>query len=589
VVTFQHPASLNAFERYQQASWMLLHSTRATNPAWYQAALDLDVQLHIRVDGLCVSSFFYERCKEAWTIGPAITEADLRDTPKMETCAAEVLKQVRTFKASSLGVILHLADEFTTAELKPTFDNPAALLDLRETAVRKPTNILDDSSIPPEQNSWRVLPYPAQGSGVVGTTITITRKYAPFLTAFRNAGESSNFPIITHALSAPLVAIMGLAQSAQFAPGKSSVAILQYPWLSVLAFFNEHADLLLIRTLQHRHLRQAPNLRQALTTTYASLELIDPDLFILPLSLDLDPGLHRYLSDTFPLSRVAIVTYPTPEVVPDWCPELVIAATPPPKDDLAPSLTFSTFRSENWALQDFLPAATEVVEVYPTRAEMLLLRGLKLARMTLYTLTVLMLAWVVFGIVDIFCSDAWTFDPNQANVIKGRLRNLTHEHQKSEHWDNLLADRSKAWTSMELLSRLFPEHCGVLVRNFAHTVRPESAPGQTKIGFMKEWRITGLARDEAVDRLNTLNTQEGIAALFGEIARLTANPAFNPAVRTRSIAINVRTQENSGFKPLPLSETFDTDESTYPFNFDLTITQRFEAADPLALNVNKSP
>ena len=47
--------------------------------------------------------------------------------------------------------------------------------------------------------------------------------------------------------------------------------------------------------------------------------------------------------------------------------------------------------------------------------------------------------------------------------------------------------------------------------------------------------------------------------------------------------------ENSGFKPLPLSETFDTDESTYPFNFDLTITQRFEAADPLALNVNKSP
>ena len=568
---------------------MLLHSTRATYPAWYQAALDLDFQLHIRVDGLRISSFFYERRKEAWAIGPTIIEADLRDTPLMDACAAEVLKQVRTFKASSLGVILHIADEFTTAELKPALDNPAALPDLRATAVRKPANILGDSSIPPEQNSWRVLPYPAQGSGVIGTTITITRKYAPFLTAFRQAGESSNFPIITHALSAPLVAIMGLAQSAQFEPGKSSVAILQYPWFSVLAFFNEHADLLLIRTLQHRHLRQAPNLRQALTTTYASLELIEPDLFILPLSLDLDPSLNCYLSNAFPLSRVAMVTYSTPEVIPTWCPEPVIAATSPSKDELAPSLTFSTFRSEKWALQDFLPSDRALIEVYPSRAEMLLLRGLRLARMSLYTLTVLMLAWVVFGIVDIFCSDAWAFDPNQANVIKGRLGNLTNQYQKNEHWDNLLADRSKAWTSMELLSRLFPEHCGVLVKNFVHTVRPESAPGQTKIGFIKEWRITGLARDEAVDRLNTLNTQDGIAALFGEIARVTANPAFNPTVRTRSLAINVRTQENSGFKPLPVEETFDTDESTYPFNFDLTITQRFEATDPLSLNVSKSP
>ncbi len=32
-----------------------------------------------------------------------------------------------------------------------------------------------------------------------------------------------------------------------------------------------------------------------------------------------------------------------------------------------------------------------------------------------------------------------------------------------------------------------------------------------------------------------------------------------------------------------------SDESTYPFTFDLTITQRFEATDPLALAVPKAP
>ena len=568
---------------------MLRHTTRASNPAWYQAALELDLQLHIRVDGPTVSSFFFSRSKTQWSKGPALTEADLREPAKMEACAAEILKQTRALKASSLGVILHLADEFATAELKPALDNPAALPDLREAAFQKPASILDDSSIPPEQNSWRVLPYPAQGSGVIGTTVTLSRQYAPFLRALHQAGEAHNFPLITHALSAPLVAIMGLAQCAPFAPDKAAVAILQYPWFTTLIFFNDHADLLLVRTLQHRHLRHAPNLRHALTTTHASLELSDPDLFIVSLGLDLDPGLQRDLSSAFPLSRVAIITPPVPECVPAWCPEPVIAATPPPKGEAARSLTFGILRDEKWALQDFLPSPKEVVEIYPTRAEMQLIRGLRMARLGLFVIAVLVLAWLAFGILEIVRRDAWAFDPTQANFIKVRLVKLTAERKKSDHWDNLLADRSKAWTSMELLSRLFPEHSGFLVKGFAHTVRPDPAPGQAKIGFVKEWKIIGFARDEAVDRLNVINTQEGISAHFNEIARVTGNPAFNPTLGNRSLAVNVRTQENNGFKPVAADEIFDTDESTYPFTFDLTITQRFEATDPMAMNVSKAP
>ncbi len=568
---------------------MLRHTTRSTNPAWYQEAIDLDLQLHIRVDGPSVTSFFFERSKAHWSNGPEISESQLRDPAKMEVCASEILKQARTFKASSLGLILHLADEFATAELKPELDNPAALPDLREIAFHKPSSILDDSSIPPDQNSWRVIPYPAQGSGVIGTTVTITRQYSSFLATLRQTGETHNFPIITRALSAPLVAVMGLAHCVPFAADKSTVAILQYPWFTALVFFNEHADLLLIRTLQHRHLRQAPNLRHALTTTNASLELIDPDLIVLSLGMDLDPNLHSDLSSAFPVSRVSIITPPTPTGVPAWCQEPVIVATPPPKGEHQPSLTFSMLREEKWALQDFLPTAREIVEIYPTRAEMKLLRGLRLARVGLFAAVVLVLAWFVLGILDVIRRDEWAFNTSQADSIKNRLKKLTAERQKSEHWDNLLADRSKAWTSMELLSRMFPERCGLLVKNFAHTMRPDPTPGQVKLGFVKEWKITGYARDEALDRLNTINTQEGISTYFNEISRITGNPAFNPALRTRSISVNVRTQENNGFKPLPIEETYDTDETSYPFSFDLTITQRFEATDPLALTVTKGP
>jgi hypothetical protein len=588
VAIFKHPESLNAWQRFSQARAVLRQTTHASNPAWYQDAVALDAQLHLRVDGLSVATFVYTRSKNDWHPGPKFDETCLRDPAKMDATAEEILKLARTRKFSALGVVLHLADEFATAELKPELDNPAALPDLRDAAVQDPLAILDDSSVSPDQHAWRVLPYFAQGSPTIGTTITVSRQHAPFLAAVRQAGETHNFPLITRAISAPLVATMGIADYLPLTPGKAFVAILQYPWFTVLEFFNEHADLKLIRTLQHRHLERATNLRQAVSTTNASLELTDPDVFILPLGPAPDTRVHDELIRAFFGSRVSIITPPTPDSLPPWCLEALIAAVPPPHDAPPASNTFDSLRADQWALQDFLPTPREIVEIYPARAEMRLLQVLKLSRIALFAVTVLILAWLSLSIYDIIRRDEWSFDPKQTNVVKGRLAVLSSEREKIERWDSLLADRSKAWASMELLSRMFPERSGVLVKAFTHTVRPDQAPGQATLGFIKEWKITGLARDEAVDRLNDLNTQKGITARFAEVARLTDNPAFDPAIGNRSLAVNVRTELNSRFNPLPLEQTFDTDESSYSFSFDLTITQRFEATDPMALTVGKT-
>ena len=166
---------------------------------------------------------------------------------------------------------------------------------------------------------------------------------------------------------------------------------------------------------------------------------------------------------------------------------------------------------------------------------------------------------------------------------------LTKERQKTDHWNNLLEDRSKAWVNMESLSRMIAENSGMLVKTFNHSVKPDSAPGQAKLGFTKEWKITGYARDEALEYLNTINTSEGISAHFSEIARITGSNAFNTNTGTRNLVVNVRTQENGGYKPIASEDASDDDEMTYPFTFDLTITQRFESSDPMSLNVAKAP
>jgi hypothetical protein len=590
LATFQHPATLNPLQQYLQACAILRNTTRASNPAWYQEALELDFQLHLRPDGPAVSAFYHDRKKNLWIAASGFTEETLEDPAKLESFIADTLKYCRSQGATSLGVVLHIADEFATTELKPEFDNPGALPDLRDAAIHDPASILEDSSISSEQASWRVVPYPAAGAEVIGTTITLTRGYAPFFDSLRQAGERENFPIIPQALSAPLVALMGLSTMVRPTPGKPFVAILQYPWFTVLAFFNEHADLRLIRTLQHRGTRRATNFRNALTTTSASLEFLDPDLFIIPLGEDVDNSLETNLRGHFTHHRVECIQPPHPDGLPAWCPEPAIStlSVETSAEDLT-SNTFSTLRDEKWALQNFIRAPREVVEIHPSRNEMRMLRMLRLGRVALFAFAILCAAYFLFGIVDLVRRPEWAFNPAEAGATQMRLSKLNTERQAADHWSNLLEDRSKAWIAMESLARMFPDQGGMLAKNFSHSSKPDSTAGQAKIGFIKEWKISGFAREEALDYLNTLNTREGINAHFSEIARITGNEAYNPVVGNRNISVNVRTQENSGFKPIPFEESIVSDESSYPFTFELSITQRFESTDPLAITVPKAP
>ncbi len=590
MATFQHPASLNVLKQFRQACAILRSTSRASNPAWYQEALELNFQLHIRVDGASISTFYHDRKKAQWSNGPSLTEEALQDAARLESVAGEALRYARSQGSISLGVILHIADEFATTELKPELDNPAALPDLRDAALLDPASILADSSIQVDQSSWRVIPYPAAGSEVIGSTITVSKQYAPLIAALRAAGEKENFPVITHALSAPLIAIMGLNLVLEPTPGKPFVTILQYPWFTALAFFNEHADLRLIRTLQHRGLRRPTNFRNALATTNASLEFIDPDLFLCRLGANVDTTLDADLRVTFNTSRVEVIQQKPVEGIPSWCPEPAIASLP--LAAVTPAITSHTFSilgEDKWALQNFLPTPREVGEVFPTRSEMQLLKILRLARVAVFAVAVLCIAYFAFGVGSLIRRPEWSFDPTQADVTKGRLGKLSIERKKAEHWNNLLDDRSKAWANMESFSRMFPETGGMLVNAYTHSSKPENTPGQATAGLIKEWKIAGYARDEALDYLNTINTREGISAHFSEVARITGNSSFNPNIGNRNLVVNVRTQENSGYKPVPVEEAILTDTSTYPFTFDLTITQRFEATDPLAVTVSKAP
>ena len=172
--------------------------------------MNLDLQLHIRADGPEVVCNYYDKRNDTWSPGPELNEELLLRNEDYTEILDEIYGYAKGQKANALGVVLHIADEFATAELKPELDNPGALADLRQQAIDEPKEILEDGSIKPEETSCRIMPYAAAGSTVIGTTIAVSRQFDPFLNALRQKAEEANFPIITQSVSAPLIAILGM-------------------------------------------------------------------------------------------------------------------------------------------------------------------------------------------------------------------------------------------------------------------------------------------------------------------------------------------------------------------------------------------
>lgn len=594
MVAYQHPEELNPLQRYRQASAILRGTSRASNDGWYANPLDLDFQLHLRIDGETVTSHLFHKPTGEWKPGPEIDDDYFRDPTKISAVAEQLVSLARKAGLHAAGVVLHVADEFATTEIKPELDNPGALTELRDTIISDPASVLDDSSLSAEDHSWRLVPYPAPGSGSIATAVTLSKQAGPAVEAFRQYGIAHNFPIVTLSVSAPLLALLTLPVLRPEVGERPFLAVLPYSVFTVLAFFNEHGDLRLLRTLQHRGQRRPSNLRHAASTTAAALEMATPDIYVLPLSGEADPQLVSDIGVVFESSQITEIDwsstdFSSPEA--EVAPEPMIASKLHEEIDtpMASSHTFTTLRADGWATQDFLPVSPEAAETYPARGEMKMIRAARHLRWGLIGVIVICFGWIGLQLLAIIRQPEWTFDNKEAQGVATRLGTLGVERKQISHWDNLLDDRSKGWASMEMLTRFFPERSGFLVKSFQHTANPENVPGQPKLGFVKQWRINGFAREEALEKLADLNTREGISAAFTEIARVTGNQAFRTDLNTRSIIVNVKTLENAGYKPLPPEEITMENETTYPFIFDLTITQRFESEDPLAITSFAAP
>lgn len=153
-----HPTQLSIWQRYLQARRLHRETSRSKNPDWYRAALDLECQLHLFVEGEEVSDAYICSGQDGarnWVpVDPPSLEASEEE---LQEYTATIRSQFTSNKPRSLGVILHLGDEFAISELAQANERPEDLHQLSKQLVNAPKEVLEDHSVSMDECAFRLF------------------------------------------------------------------------------------------------------------------------------------------------------------------------------------------------------------------------------------------------------------------------------------------------------------------------------------------------------------------------------------------------------------------------------------------------
>jgi hypothetical protein len=580
----KHPSELNAFQQYRRSVKVAKTTSRMKNLAWYQSPLELDVQIHCYIkDGSGASCYLRVQSSDVFEQIGGLSSRQLEQRDQLEKFIDSALQHEACRKAKSLGVIFYIADEFSLAGLGPEYRNPGELHDLRDKMRHDPKEVLDDKTISTDTHAWRLFPYAgAAAGGEFATVVAVSRRRSETLKALREIGDEKNFPIKTSALSAPLCAV-GLVPWFANASEDGGVCLFNYHTFTLMAFFNSHGNLMVLRYMPHANGAVIPaNIGPAIQSTATAFEMEKPDIFLVSmvgndlvsfssllqqsmlgasvLTVDPDKLLHAHgLPAGCPLECIAITQDIDTEVYP-----------------LAENETFSALRNEAWYIQDFLSAEQDEIDMYPDRADM---KILKFGRRIKKIAAVLFMGILLYGGYNISTkvkSDVWS---HQQKDDKAETSGLTNELKRYEHWDNLLMDRSKAWVCLELVAHMIPADGSVMLKTVKHTVQTKKDGKNSQSGFTKDWLITGFASELGIEHLEKHCTSDGINKLFQDVALSTENAAYLPSAGHRDITVSLAPRFN------PSYNKFNTQNVGNGFErvFTLNISQNVTSDDEMAL------
>jgi hypothetical protein len=614
VISVTDPSELKPADVYKQARLVASKTSRGTDRNWYRDALELSWQWHLWFDGGPeVTSATFSRSDSVWREGPVIPLANLTTAENTEDLLAELLS-TRFFpqKPTALGIVLHVADEFALAGLAQasgTNTDHAEDLDvIRFNLIDDPRETLADREVSVEHTSWRLLPFWGAVPGQArATAIALSRSREVFLHQMLSHGEELRVPIRIAVTSAPVEHLGALPLMDPAMEGGRLVVLPYLKYSAVFAISNA-GELRGVRTLAHRNGANMPaGLPDILSSMAISAELAGvgpggrkPKVLVSSSDAGVLEAIARSLEaasvsgQAMQVEKVDLSTHPALASVPGKRPEFlvydarVVEATRAAAGPLVATETFTALWKD-WITGSNFFDTIRMDALYPPLRDLRLLRFVTVFSMVLVAV---LLGAAGFGAYSFFKASthpSWNLSPEQLKKTEASQVKLQEERRQIEVANRLLVPRSRGWSTLEFLLQLFPEDAGVRIESFDYGVEtsrlgPSAVKGKpaASAGMARTWTVRGLAQPQALELLNTVNSQRGLTALFDRVAKATGDASYMPDP-LRQLTIALTQGRNAKFMADPSASHGPLDPaSTFPFSFEATISQTLTDKDVLA-------
>jgi hypothetical protein len=570
---------------------------RILSPYAFASPLDQPIRWHLFYDGKRVGSVLCSGTGKArsWSTVPPITVTELGQ-PEVLRNYVKGLSESRT--SSGLGVVLHLADDLDQGIVQQEFTNPESFQQasalIRETPAQVVSDLSDDID---RAVQWRYFPL------LNGQRAVVLRHDLEFLTALETLTEL-DVKVAIHSAPVEMLAVYLKLYERQIEE-KAHCFVFFYDRFTVVV--PVHQGVLDFKVLPHRQQDVPATFGDDLFSMLEKLGMVDSCVLLLVPCGTQEPTLLFHELDVYARrnqKNAEGIEIQIPDQETLWGVLSGFAQA-----ELKPSAVQRVeFLSEyrEWSEEQFPLALTTEGDVQrfatlsretywpddresrnkalPKKLAMLML-GLRAVRFLGLSILIGLGAWFGLSVVTANQGEALRTLPEIIAGKRAEFQRLTGVKQYLTKWDNILAPRSQAWSTMDFLLGLLPESKDVVWEKLDYSIKQSNTKpevkGSTPEGFSRQWTIDGFCNDQGRTLLEHLRETATLTKIFSDTSTRLNDRGFAVSGK-RTVKADLREEAN------PQSGT-GTENGSLPYAFRLVIIQTIPANDALALPALPKP
>jgi hypothetical protein len=570
---------------------------RVLSRSAFAGPLEQAVRWHLFYDGKGVISAVAEGngATLTWSEGPTVESGELNQPDRLRALAKDLSHGLKLSvrDQTSLGVVLHLADDLDVGIVQESFENPELFEQARALVRETPAEVVTDLSADQEPGiQWRYYPLLSSQRSIV------LRHRTEFFDALQTL-TTLDIKVAVHSAPMEMLAVY-LSLYAEAIEEKPHCLVFFYDRFTVVIPANQ--GVLDIKVLPHRQQDVPPAFGDDLFSLLERFGLVNSCVLLLvPCGTQEPTRLFREL-DTYTrrnqknadgieiqIPDKEMVWHALDEYTPGHIKEEIIHRPEflteynerlGEEFPLSLGIKSDTQRFGILSRETFWPDDQKSRDQRLPRSLAMMITALRAGKILGTLCLVGLIVWFVLSVVSASRAAPLSGSPEMINSKQGELRKLQETRQYLTLWENILAPRSQAWSAMDFFLALLPEGREVSCEHLKYAMKQAaSKPGAiaegNSVGFFREWSIEGSCSEQGRMHLERLREGSTISSIFSSTSVRLDDPSFAISDR-RIVKVELREETNPQLNG-------ESKPGMLAYIFRLVVTQTFPIGDSMAI------